>query len=527
MALIDGIILGGIILCFLAIGLFVEVKTETTEDYFLAGRNLKWHQIGFSLFATNFSASALIGLTGAAYITGIAIYNYEWVGILALIFFALVLVGVVRGSRVYTISEYLMERYDGRVKILYSAFIIFLIVFIDMAASLYAGGLLLNELIPSLSQKTVIVIIMLIAGLYSVMGGMKTITRTDKVQSIVLIIGAFCIAYYSISSVGGWSALLSKAPKGSLTLIRPLDDRTVPWTGLITGIPILCAYFWLTNQNMVQWVLSAKTQKDARRGLVLAGFLKLPILFIVIIPGVAAISLIPDLTEPDRIYPAMLLELLPAGVLGFVLAGFVAALISNTDSTLHAASTIVTMDFVRKWKPQTSAKQLIGMGRLTTISIIFISALWAPMIGNFGTLFEYIQGVLSYAVAPFVVVYLGGLFWSGASTKGAIAAIFAGLGTAIAIGIAVDGMKLFELHYLHVPLPVTLVSLVVLVFTSLKSLKTAVQPRLLWSAHRLSEKYSEQDSEKHSNPFQKSIKVDYFWAACLVIATFILVFVFR
>ena len=131
MALIDGIILGAIVVGFLIIGLVGETKTDTTADYFLAGRKLKWYQIGFSLFATNFSASALIGITGAAYITGIAIYNYEWVGIFALIFFALFLVAVIRGSRVYTIAEYLTERYDGRVKVLYSVFVIFLIVFID------------------------------------------------------------------------------------------------------------------------------------------------------------------------------------------------------------------------------------------------------------------------------------------------------------------------------------------------------------------------------------------------------------
>ena len=515
MTLLDGIILGGLILCFLAIGLIGDSKTETTADYFLAGRKLKWYQIGFSLFATNFSASALIGLTGAAYITGIAIYNYEWVGILALVFFALILVGVVRGSRVYTIAEYLTERYDERVKALYSVFIIFLIVFIDMAGSLYAGGLLLGEIIPGLSANAVIILVMIMAGLYSVVGGLKAISKTDMFQSIVLMLGAFLIAYYSITASGGWQNLVANAPKESLSLIRGLDDRAVPWTGLVTGIPILCAYFWLTNQNMVQWVLSAKSQTDARRGLLFAGFLKLPILFIVIIPGVAAVSLIPGITEPDRIYPAMLLELLPAGVLGIVLAGFVAALMSNTDSTLHAASTIVTMDFVRRWKPEITSHQLVGIGRITTIIIIGISALWAPMIGNFGTLFEYVQGVLSYAVAPFVVVYLGGLFWPRATAKGAIAAIAAGLSTAIAIGILGDGLDLIKIHYLHVPLPVALISTITLIIVSCSSPAPNVEPRLLWSVSRA------------SDASRTNIKRDRLWAALLLLLTFILVFAFR
>ena len=228
MTSLDAVILIGLIVCFLAIGLLGDSKTETTADYFLAGRKLKWHHIGFSLFATNFSASALIGLTGAAYITGIAIYNYEWIGVLALVFFALALVAVVRGSQVYTLAEYLTERYDERVKLLYSIFIILLIVFIDMAGSLYAGALLLHEIIPGLSTRVIIIAIMVMAGLYSVIGGLKAISKTDLIQSIILMIGAFLVAYYAITASGGWRALVEAAPKGSFNLIRPLGDRAVP-----------------------------------------------------------------------------------------------------------------------------------------------------------------------------------------------------------------------------------------------------------------------------------------------------------
>lgn len=484
MALLDGVILFGLIAIFLAIGLLGESKTETTEDYFLAGRKLKWYQIGFSLFATNFSASGLIGITGAAYVIGIAIYNYEWVGVIAMVFFALMMVGVVRGSRVYTIAQYLTERYDERVKTIYSVFIILLLVFIDMAASLYAGGLLLNQFIPELSTNAVIVLVMLAAGLYSVVGGMTAISRTDMYQSLILILGAFMIAYFSLTAVGGWTAFIEGAPKGSLNLIRGPEDRAVPWTGLLTGIPIIGMYYWLVNQNMVQWVLSAQDQTHARRGLFMAGFLKILGLFVIVLPGIAAISLIPGLTEPDRIYPSMLAQLLPVGVLGLVLAGFVSALMSNTDSTLHAASTLVTMDFVKRWRPNIAPHHLVWVGRVTTFVIIGVSAIWAPMIGNFGTLFEYVQGLLSYVVAPFVVVYLGGMFWARASANAAIAALVTGLITAAMIGILGDGFGLFDIHYLHVPLPVAFISALTLIGVSLRSNAPAVEPRLLWSATR-------------------------------------------
>ncbi len=510
MTILDTIIVIGLITALILIGLGGNSKAESTEEFFLAGRQLRWWQIGFSLFATNFSASAIIGLTGAAYLTGIAIYNYEWVGILAMVFFAFVLAKVVRNSQVYTIADYLTQRYDARIKTAYSVFIIFLIVFIDMAGSLYAGGLLLSQIIPSLSMNGIIFLIMVLAGIYSVIGGLKAISRTDMFQSLILIAGAFLIFFYTMKAVGGWSNMASNAAPESLSLIRGLDDRAVPWTGLLTGIPVLCAYFWLTNQNMVQWVLSAKSVPEARKGLLMAGYLKLLVLFVIIIPGVAAVQIIPDLAEADRIYPALLLELLPSGVLGIVLAGFVAALMSNTDSTLHAASTIITMDFVRRKYPNVTPRRLVWSGRLITVIIIIISAIWAPMIGQFGTLFEYVQGLLSYAVAPFVVVYLGGLFWPRANTAGAVTALSVGGVTALIIAI-LQRAEIIEVHYLHVPLPISLLCLVALICGSILTSAPKAQSNLLWAPNR-----------------DRNIQTSDLWVAgCLIALTLLQVYIFR
>ena len=312
----DLFVLAGVIGLLLTVGLVGRKKFATTQAYFLAGRELRWWQIGISLFATNFSAAAIIGLTGAAYLTGIAIYNYEWVGIIAMVVFAMVLAGALRRSQVYTISQYLEERFGRTVKIAYSAFVIFLIIFIDMASALYAGGMLLREVFPFASVNLIIFVIMLLVGAYSVLGGLSAIARTDVIQTVVIAIGAFLVAGYTFHAVGGWSAFVASAPDESLSLIRPLDDIAVPWTGLVTGVPILCAYFWFANQNMVQWVLSAKSEGDARRGLMMAGFMKVVVLFIIVLPGVAAVSLFPGLSQADRIYPTLLFELLPTGVLG-------------------------------------------------------------------------------------------------------------------------------------------------------------------------------------------------------------------
>lgn len=517
MSPLDILILIAVIATLLAIGLIGKANTRSTEGYFLAGRNLPWYKIGFSLFTANFSASAIIGLTGAAYATGIAIYNYEWLGILALIFFALVLVSVIRGRGVYTIAQYLGERYDDRVKIFFSVFTLILMVLIDMAVSLYAGGLLIHEIIPQLPLTTVIILVMVLATIYSLAGGLEAIARTDVFQSIIILIGAIFISVYCYKAVGGWGAFIEGTPSYDMSLIRPLNDRAVPWLGLVIGIPILCAYFWLTNQNMVQWVLSARSQTDARRGLLLAGLLKIVILFVIIMPGVAAVIILPDIAEPDRIYPSLLLALLPVGVLGLVLAGFFSALMSNADSTVHAASTIVTMDLVKPKFPALSSRQLVWVGRLTTIIIISISAVWAPFIGNFGSLFEYVQGVLSYTVAPVVVVYLAGLFWPRATSKGAIAALFVGTLAAVIIGLfSVDGifsniLNYPDYHYLYVPLPVSLLSLATLILVSLRDERPVVDSELLWSPI----------------PFNAEYKKDIVLAVGLLLAVLAIVCAFR
>ncbi|MGB0343027.1 MAG: sodium:solute symporter family transporter [Parvibaculales bacterium] len=484
MAGLDYLVLTSLVAGFLLLGLTGKRRHDAAEDYFLAGRSLRWYHIGASLFATNFSASALIGITGAAYLTGVAIYNYEWVGIFALIFMALALVKVLRGSRIFTVAEFLARRYDQRSMVIYSIFLVFLLIFIDLAGALYVGGLLISSIIPSLSPSMVIFLVVSFTGIYSIAGGMRAVSRTDTLQSIVVIAGALVIsvfAFLRVSALPDWQAEL---PENSLSLFRPIDDRAVPWPGLLTGIPVLCAYFWLTNQNMVQWVLSARSARDAQFGVLFAGLLKLPVMFIIVLPGVFAAILFPGMTEPDRIYPVLMTELLPVGAMGLVMAGLTAALMSNTDSTLHAASTIFTMDFVRRLRPETSARTLIYVARIVIVTTILVSALWAPNIGSFGSLFEYVQGVLSYSVTPFVVVYLTGIFWPRATARAAFYTLVLGLGAAILTAICNNVLNWIDIHYLFVPLPMALLCFAIMLLVSLVDPPPAPEPDLLWQHYR-------------------------------------------
>lgn len=543
MSLIDFIILGTLVTGFLAYGLIGKIATDTEEDYFLAGRNLPWYRIGLSLFSTNFSASAVIGITGAAYLTGIAIYNYEWVGVFALIFFIFFLVKVLRRCGIFTIAEYISRRYDRRMMMLHSLFLSFLLIFIDMAGALYAGALLITSIIPELTTSVVIIAIMVLTSIYSIFGGLAAVSKTDTPQSIVIICGAFLIAYFTYGHTGNMAELVAQLPEDSLSLIRPITDRAVPWTGLVTGIPILCAYYWLTNQNMVQWVLSARSESDAQKGILFAGFLKILILFIIVMPGIFASVLFPGITQPDQIYPLMMTQLLPAGALGLVMAGFVAALMSNTDSTLHAASTIITMDFVRNARPNASPKSLVNIGRFIVLIIIVISAIWAPNISSFGSLFEYVQSILSYAVTPFVVVYLGGIFWRGASATGAIATILIGFSSALTIGLLNSFSSAIDIHYLHIPLPIAVICCLSLYIVSrLFPSATPPSPELLWQTYANRPELADDGASataddaiaNHGIIHQGLIRAEKLnrrnilsWSLALTALTLIIVFIFR
>jgi SSS family solute:Na+ symporter len=279
-------------------------------------------------------------------------------------------------------------------------------------------------------------------------------------QFLIIIAGSVTLAYFSFASIQLIDDFQAGLPPESFSLIRSLDDRAVPWPGLITGIPILCAYFWFANQNMLQWGLSAKSLRDAQFGLIFTGFLKLSVFFILVVPGVFAAVLFPGIDEPDRVYLILLTELLPAGALGLAMTGLVAALLSNTDSSLHAATTIFTLDLVRRRQPNLDDKQLIFISRAFTLVIMIISAFWAREIDKFDTLFEYVQSTLSYSITPLVTVYVGGIFYKRFTSNAAFYSLLIGISGSLSLVILKNYIPLFDFHYLYVPLPICLLCLI-------------------------------------------------------------------
>ncbi len=484
------------------LGLHLGKKHKNAEDYFLAGRSITWFFIGISLFASNISSTTLIGLAGDAYSTGISVFNYEWFAVIILIFFSLFFLPFILKSQVYTMPEFLEKRFDKRARNYFSVLTLFLNIIVDTAGSLYAGALMLQLIFPDIPIWQTITVLAIVAGVYTIAGGLAAVIYTDAIQAILLLIGSVVIAVIAFDKVGGWEAITNQVPGDMLSLIRPHDDPGVPWLGLFTGLPILGFYFWCTNQFMVQRVLSAKSVEHGRWGALFAGFLKLPVLFLMVLPGTVAIILYPDLPKADLVYPTLIFDLLPVGLLGLVVAGFVAALMSQIDSTLNSASTLVTMDFIRDMKPNLSGEELLKVGRWVTFAFMILAALWAPQIENFGSLFKYLQKVLSYTVPPVVAMFLAGIFSKKVNSNGAFASLVVGVFLGLLFFMSNEVLGWTNVHFLYIAPILFVVCLIILLVVSYRS-PQPVSTDLIWTI----DFYNSETDHLKSLPFFKNYRV--------------------
>ena len=429
----------------------VARRTRSGEDLFLAGRSLAWGAVGLSLFASNISSSTLVGLTGDAYRTGLAPSAYEWMAGLLLLFGAFTFFPFFLRSGVSTIPEFLERRFNVYLRKYFSAITIFLSVIVDTAAGLYAGSLVAQVFIPELNISVFIVALALIGGVYTAAGGLAAVVYTDVLQAIILILGTTALAVITFAQFDfSWTAATQALPDNHLSIVQPMSDDVLPWPGLILGVPVLGFYYWILNQYIVQRVLGARNITHARRGAVLAGLLKLTPLFIMMLPGAFALTLLPDMQSPDKVFPTLVQEYLPVGLTGLVLAGLISAILSSVDSALNSASTLLVLDFLepargRKLSPREGRRY----GTLATLGFMLLAAVWAPSIQNFPGLFSYIQSMFAYIVSPVVAIFLCGFFWPRGNGRGALAALITGHATAAAIFLLIQ-FEVFALHFLYV-----------------------------------------------------------------------------
>lgn len=471
LALLDIVMVAVYVVVIVGIGFYFSRDQTSTDEYFLAGRSLTWGIIGFSLFATNMSTSSLVGMAGDAYAYGIAVYNYEWMAVVVLILFALFFLPFYLRSQVYTMPEFLEHRYDARARYYFSAVTIVGNVMIDTAGSLYAGALIIQILVPDFPVWQAVVLLAVLSGLYTITGGLKAVVYTDVLQAVLLIGASVVVSAVAFNRVGSWEAVTDATPPEMLSLVQPIGDPVLPWPGLVTGVFLLGFYFWGTNQFIVQRTLAAKSLRHGRRGALFAGLLKLPVLFIMVLPGTFARVLYgPDaLAHADKVLPVMMFDMLPVGIRGFVLAALVAAIMSSVDSTLNSASTLVTMDFVKSFKPDASHRFLVIVGRIATGVFVFVAAGWAPLILDFPSLWQYLQTVLAYLTPPVVVCFVVGLFWGRANRHGALAALLVGHAAAVALAMAQWYLPGFSIQFLYVPPLLFAISSAALVVASLAS----------------------------------------------------------
>ena len=482
---IDKIVMAVYAVFIIGYGIY-NAKNKTSEDYFLAGRDMTWPIVGISLFAANISSSTLIGLAGSAYSLDMTVYNYEWYAVLVLVFFAIFFLPFYLKSGVYTMPEFMERRYDSRSRYYFSFITVVGNVLIDTAASLYVGTLVLRIIFPNLDPAIIIIILAASAAAYTIPGGLNSVVKTEVIQAVILILGSIILTYYGLSEVGGWSGMverlndlnaageIEKSASEALSIVREnegdwwrqYDSPIVPWWGLLTGVPLLGFYFWANNQFMVQRVLGSKDLNHGRWGALFAGFLKLPVILIMVIPGTIGFLLFKD-TEvayqtadglcenladcTDFTYPTLLFELLPTGLLGLVVAGLLAAMMSSISATFNSASTLITMDFVNKLRPNMTSKQLVRSGQIATLVLVILASAWAPFIGRYGDLFRYLQDVLGYIAPPIVSAFVLGLFWKRANSHGSFYSLLFGLIIAVIWVVGIVGEVdhwFFQMHFL-------------------------------------------------------------------------------
>lgn len=426
-----------------------KMRGGGSEQYFLAGRSLRWPLIGLSFYVSNMSGSTFIGLPGSGYADGIAVFHYEWLPALILIFFVWFMLPLYLRARVSTAPEFLERRFSTSARLAFSGFLLLANVFIDAAAALYAGAAVAQVLIPDFPLWGTVVITAVLATAYIFFGGLGAVVINDSVQAALILLGGSVVAVLTYLRIPSWEAVRAASADRALHLMQSPSDPVMPWPGIFTGVLIIGIYFWCTNQFVIQRALGAKNLDHGRWGALLAGFLKLPNLFILILPGVMATALYPDLERPDFVFPALAFHVLPIGVRGLVLAALAAAILSSLEAILNSASTLLTLDFVKTLRPRTRDASLVWIGRWSTVGLMALAVVWTPVILTFPTLWQYLQSILAYVTPPIVAVFLGGIFWRRANASGALATIVIGVPMGVVAWLLIEIFEVMEFQFLY------------------------------------------------------------------------------
>ena len=434
----------------------VRSSKDTSTDYFLAGRNLGWWVIGASIFASNIGSEHIVGLAGSGAQDGVALAHYElhaW----CLLVLAWVFVPFYMRSLVFTMPEFLERRFSVESRYVLSIVSILTFIVSKIAVGIFAGGVVFAALLPELSVTiggTTIdsfwigsVLVIVLTGLYTALGGMRAVAYNDTVQVVVLICGSALLTFYGLYQLGGWDELRRICGSEMFNLWKPLVPAGVdgtwapvkeptriawyfndhfPWLGMAICAPIIGLWYWCTDQYIVQRALGAPNETVARRGSIFAAFLKLFPPYLFIIPGLIAFALAKSGKNPgladaffgpnaapnatQGAFPLMVEHLLPSGLRGIVVAGLLSALMGSLAGVFNACSTLFTVDLYQKWKPHATEHELVRTGRIATAVMVLIAMAWIPVIKGAHGLYNYLQAVQGYLAPPIFVVFFFGVF---------------------------------------------------------------------------------------------------------------------
>ncbi|HEY5665342.1 MAG TPA: sodium:solute symporter [Gammaproteobacteria bacterium] len=449
---LDWAVVAGYFLLLVVIVVSVTRRQATTTDYFLAGRNVGFFAIGASIFASNIGSEHVVGLAGPGASTGLAMAHYElhaWIVVLL----AWLFVPFYYQSKVFTMPEFLEQRFGPRPRWILSTVSLAAYVLTKVSVTIYAGAIVFSTLLPDTfggPQNAFwfgAVATVVLTGLYTVTGGLRAVLYTDAAQAFILMIGSIAITWYGLDLLGGWSELRDFTAENvaQYALWRPLSDPEFPWLGILIASPIVGIWYWCTDQYIVQRTLAAKDLRTARRGALWGAFLKIWPILIFLIPGLIGAALnargliaIPTDSagglNGDQVFPTLVTALLPEGLRGLVVAGLMAALMSSLSSLFNSTATLFTVDIYEKLRPGASERQYVQVGRLATVVVVGLGLLWIPIMPRIseGGLYQYLQNVQSYLAPPITAVFLLGIFNDRINNRGAVW----GLGLGFVLGMS-------------------------------------------------------------------------------------------
>ncbi len=423
------------VVCVLGLGFWISFRKQESVDIFLAGRNLTWPNIGFSIFGTNVSPSFMLASASVAYTSGMVAANFEWLAWIFLMLLAMVFVPHYLTTKISTMPEFMEHRFDARSRTFLSYYALFTTVILWLGGSLYSGGLLLSQ-ITGWPLWLCLSLLMALATSFTITGGLTAVVYTDTFQSVLMIGASAALTGIAYFKAGGLAAILESVPADYWQLFRPADDSTFPWPAIVLGYPVLGVWFWCTDQTIVQRVLGARNTQQGQKGALFAAFLKILPPFIFFIPGILCYVLFPNLENPDAAYMTLVTRLLPTGMIGLIVAVLIAAIISTIDSALNSFSTIFTLDiYCKKIRPRAQEQEIRWMGRMITLLIAVLTVFIAWSMASVGRdLFNLLQGIIAFFAPPMAAVFLIGALWRRATARAALVTLVIGSTVSLAVG---------------------------------------------------------------------------------------------